>query len=223
MRPRRPRAPSRVHSKSGADGRAQPTQGRLFGTPSHRPRVAGRAPPPAFGGPLDAQFVTSHFLLLSRYKVTTTRDPGATTDPTHDTQVGATSGGAAPARPLPARRGVAHTWGPGCGWGPRASEGSEVRGGAGASPRRPTRPQSSAAKAHGTEVGGGKASGRAGRARRADTSRTVRPKFTRGPACTDPRGAHERAEGAHPAVTSPGSRYLSAAEWRRPRPAPRSN
>lgn len=93
---------------------------------------------------------------------------------------------------------------------------------------RPPRSQGPAAKTLGTEAGG-KASGRAGRARRADRSLTVRPKFTRGPATgARTHGPEGRARTGEVRTRPPprgptGSRYLSAAERPRPRQAPRSN
>lgn len=199
-------------------------------------------------GSLNAQFVTSNLLLLSRYKMTITGDPGTTTARTGDTQVGSTSGSAAPARPGTAR---------GCA-GARSTRGVPTcagvsgRGGAGASPRslvrdgsptpglEPRGPRalsdppaalSGSSDENARHRGGWKSIGPCGRARRADRSRTVRPKFTRGPA-TGARahgpGGRARTEGGEARTRPPprgptGSRYLSAAERRRPRPAARSN
>lgn len=91
----------------------------------------------------------------------------------------------------------------------------------------PPRSRGPAVKTLGTDVDG-KASGRAGRTLRADSSRTVRPKFTRGPTparARRPRGARTHGWGGRtlppPHGPKPG-RYLRAAGQRRPRPAGRS-
>lgn len=87
---------------------AQEVRGSRPGACSRRAQVAGRARQPHvvrghLGGSLNAQCVTSNFLLLSGYKMTSTGAPGTTAARRGDTQGGSTSGGVAQARPLTAR------------------------------------------------------------------------------------------------------------------------